>query len=330
MRPSPGGIVAGVVLVAALGACGLFGARDWASPVGRSHPLAGAIWDVSAGRRIDEDALFEQLVRRRFVLLGEKHDNADHHRLQARALRALVAAGRRPAVGFEMFPLDVAPKLAAAQSSSRLTPDDVREAVAWDASRWPDWSLYLPLVEAALEAKLWLVAANAPSSLERAVVRGGLGVLAASEADRLGLGAPLHAVARQELIEELRRAHCGYAAEEQLDEMADVQRARDAHMALALFSAPRRFLDGAVLVAGAEHVRRDRGVPLYLRERTRPGEIAVLAFLEVDLESEEVATDLAVRFGGAAPFDWVWYTPRVEAGDPCERFRGRLERMRRP
>ena len=40
---------------------------------------------------------------RDFVLLGEKHDNPDHHRLQAWMIDALVARGRRPAIAMEML-----------------------------------------------------------------------------------------------------------------------------------------------------------------------------------------------------------------------------------
>src|SRR5215475_6430614 len=75
----------------------------WQAPLGQDHPVVGRIWDTAAGEFIDRDALVDRLRRGRFVLLGEKHDNPDHHRLQTWLLRALVVAGRRPAVGFEMF-----------------------------------------------------------------------------------------------------------------------------------------------------------------------------------------------------------------------------------
>jgi len=30
------------------------------------------------------------------------------------------------------------------------------------------------------------------------------------------------------------------------------------------------------------------------------------------------------------PFDYVWFTPRVDESDPCEKFREQLEKMRAP
>src|SRR5687768_4939373 len=88
------------VVMTSLTACS---ANSWQSHYGRNHPLTGRIWDVASGEFIDRPTLIMRLARAEFVLLGEKHDNPDHHRLQAEVVRGLIAAGRRPAVGFEMF-----------------------------------------------------------------------------------------------------------------------------------------------------------------------------------------------------------------------------------
>ena len=85
---------------------------SWKSSFGRHHPLSGRIWDVSSARFIDRQSLVSRLARADFLLLGERHDNLDHHLLQAEVLRSLIALGRRPAVGFEMFGLDDASAIA--------------------------------------------------------------------------------------------------------------------------------------------------------------------------------------------------------------------------
>src|SRR5919197_5092223 len=84
----------------------------WHIGMGQDHPLVGQIWDVEAARLIDTTTLVQRLTNGRFVLLGEKHDNPDHHRLQAWILGALLDAGRPPAVGFEMFAVDDGPAIA--------------------------------------------------------------------------------------------------------------------------------------------------------------------------------------------------------------------------
>jgi uncharacterized iron-regulated protein len=286
---------------------------SWEAAHGRDHPLTGTIWDVGAAAPIAPGALVTRLAARRYVLLGEKHDNPDHHRLQAWTLAALVAAGRRPAVAFEMFRADQAGAIARHLAAS---PDDARglaEALQWRQSGWPAWSMYQPIVEVALRARLPLVAANLSTAAMAALRRGGASALDAAEVARLGLDRPLPDPVRERLVTDIRDAHCGHLPERSVEAFVLAQRARDAHMAQAMREAGG---DGAVLIAGVGHVRGDIGVP-----RALPGEeTASLAFLEV-------------RTGMAAPpalaVDYVWLTPRVDDQDPCERFRKELEKIGR-
>src|SRR5215475_12056660 len=104
-------IVFVAVVALALGGCTKASKIDWESKEEQKHPLVGRIWDVKAGSFIGEDALVARLVASRFVLLGERHDNPDHHALQAKLLRAMIEAGRRPALGFEMLATDDAPAI---------------------------------------------------------------------------------------------------------------------------------------------------------------------------------------------------------------------------
>ncbi|MFQ5521385.1 MAG: ChaN family lipoprotein, partial [Candidatus Methylomirabilia bacterium] len=119
----------------------------WQTRLGRDHALTGRIWDVSAASFVDGRTLVSRLARGRFVLLGEKHDNPDHHVLQARLLRALIAVGRRPAVGFEMFNTDDAPAIATHLASAPTDAAGLGEAVGWDERGWPDWATYQPIAQ---------------------------------------------------------------------------------------------------------------------------------------------------------------------------------------
>src|SRR5258705_13575215 len=89
--------------------CGREARIEWESPVERAHPLVGRIWDVKAGAFISESTLVSRLAASRFVLLGERHDNPDHHALEAKLVRALIEAGRRPGIGFGVVSADHAP-----------------------------------------------------------------------------------------------------------------------------------------------------------------------------------------------------------------------------
>jgi len=66
-------------------------AKSWVSPEGRRHPLAGRVYDVAAGTMTSTSAVVDAAAGADFVLLGEQHDNVDHHRLQNALLRELLA-----------------------------------------------------------------------------------------------------------------------------------------------------------------------------------------------------------------------------------------------
>jgi uncharacterized iron-regulated protein len=297
----------------------------WQSSVNREHPLVGRIWDVAGGRFVDENGVFARIAAARYVLLGEKHDNPDHHVLQARMIRALTAAGRRPAVAFEMFtPSQVGP-LARYLAAHPREGAGIGEAVNWNASGWPEWAMYEPIAEAALDAGLPIIAANLNNEHVRAVGRQGMGALDTTFVRRHGLDQPLPADVRETMAEEIRDSHCGHAPEDRIGAMIGVQRARDAQMAETLLTASGN--DGAVLIAGDGHVRNDYGVPAYVR-RVDPGARPVsVAFIEVDAKRAN-AESYAERLGGRLPFDYVWFTPAVDDEDPCEKFRKSLERLR--
>jgi uncharacterized iron-regulated protein len=62
--------------------------------------------------------------------------------------------------------------------------------------------------------------------------------------------------------------------------MVDVQRARDAQMAHSLIAAGDP--GGAILVAGAGHVRADYGIPVYIRVKAPEKRVISISFIEVD------------------------------------------------
>jgi uncharacterized iron-regulated protein len=306
-------------------ALGLSPGEPWQAPLGQGHPLVGRIWDVAAGELIDSAALVDRLRHGRFVLLGEKHDNPDHHRLQAWLLRALVAAGRRPALGFEMFTLDDGTAIARQLAEHPTDAVGLAEAVNWQRSGWPAWAMYQPIAEAALEAKLPIIATNLAPATARALGQSGAAALEPVFAARYGLDRPLAPEVQAAMAQEIHAAHCGYAVEAQVNAMLLVQRARDAQMADNLAAAGQQ--DGAVLIAGAGHVRRDYGIPTYLASSTPEASVISVAFLEVSQDRLE-PTAYVGRFGRPTfPFDYVWFTPRVDDDDPCVAFEEQLKKL---
>jgi uncharacterized iron-regulated protein len=319
--------VALVAILVVLAGCrtGETGA-SWQSAVGREHRLVGRIWDVAGGRFVDESAVVARISQARYVLLGEKHDNPDHHLIQARLIRALTAAGRRPVVAFEMFTPSQAGALAGYLAAHPRDAAGIGEAVNWKASGWPMWAMYEPIVQAALDAGLTIVPANLDSDRIRAVSRQDVAALDAEFVRRHGLDQPLAATVQEAMAADIRDSHCGHAPEDRVGAMIAAQRARDAQMAEAMLSAAGGV--GAVLIAGDGHVRSDLGVPTYVRRVERGALIVSVALVDVDAKRTD-AVSYAERFGGRLPFDYAWFTPAVDDEDPCEKFRKSLEQLRR-
>jgi len=308
----------------AVGACS---GMSWKSPLGREHPLTGRIWNVSAARFIDRETLVERLARADFVLLGERHDNADHHMLQAEVVRSLIAVGRRPAVGFEMLGLDDASAIAKYLAAAPSDAAGIGQAVNWNQRGWPDWAIYRPIAEAALRAKLRIVPTNLPIATATKMTRNGLAALEPAMVRELGLDRPPPEPVFEKMAADIRDAHCGYAPEKILKPMVDVQRARDAQMAESLLAAADP--DGAILIAGAGHVRNDYGIPVYLKAKAPAKRVISIAFVEIDKDKTEPQSYALAYPDGRLPFDYVWFTPRVDDVDPCEKFKSQFDRLKK-
>jgi uncharacterized iron-regulated protein len=234
----------------------------------------------------------------------------------------MLSDGRRPALAFEMLDTGQAEGLARALASANVTAEAVEEATSWKKSGWPDFTLYRPIFQAGLEARLELVAANLPRSVAREAVRKGLEPLPADVRSLLEGAGELSAPELAAWAKEMEENHCGELPRELLEGLVRAQRARDAQMALQL-SAGDRDGRGAVLITGDGHARSDRGVPAWLA-RLRPGRVLLsVALLEADPE-RRWPRQYAEPFGAVRfPFDYVIFTPRAEREDPCEQLRRR-------
>jgi uncharacterized iron-regulated protein len=290
----------------------------WSTRLSRDHPLVGKIWDVGVQRFVSEAELVKAITAARFVLLGEKHDNADHHQLQARLIEQLVAQRRRPALVFEMLDVAQQPVVDRARAEHPRDVDALAVAVDWAHSGWPPFSLYRPVFAAAAAAALPIAAAGLDRDAAMRIAREGDAAVDPALVQRFDLAEPLQPDEEAALRAEMREVHCGLLPEQMLGSMVRVQRVRDARMAERMYSAGTR--DGSVLIAGAGHARRDRGVPRQLA-RGYGTDGAAIAFLEAERDWQKPQQYAAEFATDVLPFDYVWFTPRASDEDPCAELR---------
>jgi uncharacterized iron-regulated protein len=284
-----------------------------------SNPLVGKVWDVAGKKQVDDAALLAAARGAHFVYLGEKHDNPDHHRLQAWVLDALVKSGRKPALAMEQFDAEVQGTIDETRLSHPKDADAIATAVKWSDSGWPPWEQYAPIVRVAVAADLPIIAANLSRGRARAMVRNGPDAMSLDERKKLLLDRPVDAKVAASLKAELDDVHCGMELPPQiLEGMAFAERARDATMADRMLDAEHvPHVDSVVLVAGTGHTRLDRGVPSAVVARGRSDKAISIAFVEVAKDVTDPAAYAESWHADALPFDFVLFTPRASDEDPC-------------
>lgn len=233
------------------------------------------------------------------VFLGEVHDNAAHHGVQAEAVSDLAPA----ALVFEMLTPEQA---AAVTPDNRTSSDTLADTLGWAETGWPDFDLYFPIFSAAPEAAIY--GAGVPREGTREAMQIGVPRAFGEGAERYGLTEEL---ATEELADRLNlqlAAHCGAMPTGVLPAMVDLQRLRDAMLARAALDALDETGGPVAVITGNGHARKDWGAPSY---------IARVA-ADVTVFSLGQGEDGGVPEGG---YDMVLDAPGVERDDPCAVFR---------
>ncbi|KGK82266.1 iron(III) ABC transporter [Stutzerimonas degradans] len=271
---------------------------EWQSPEGRGHADLGAIVDLRSGERLSAAQLVQQLAEADYVLVGERHDNPDHHALQLWLLQALAERRSQGSLLLEMLTPEQQPAVARTQTQLRRGEpvEDLPTTLAWSPG-WP-WRLYGPLVSYALAQPFSLMPANLTRAEIGQIYR---------EVPHLPDGESTRAEVAEALRAQIVDSHCGMLPDSQVPAMLAVQQQRDRRMAARLLAAPKP----TMLIAGGFHARRDLGAPLHLRDLGGSGSVQVLMLAEV---GERVAAQQA---------NFVWYTPAQPARDYCEQMRKR-------
>ncbi|MBI5063657.1 MAG: ChaN family lipoprotein [Desulfatitalea sp.] len=141
------------------------------------------LYDLAAERPLASDAAVAHLGAARIVLVGEHHTEPAHHQAQLAVIQALHGAGRKVAIGLEMFRQDAQAEL------DRWVAGGIDEAAFRPIylDNWNfDWPLYRPIFEYARNQRLPLVGLNVPREVTRQVAREGFDSLSESQKGALG------------------------------------------------------------------------------------------------------------------------------------------------
>ena len=150
--------------------------------------ITSSAWADTANRQpLSSVDVLNRAAAGGLVLLGESHDNADHHRWQLQTIAALQARGVPLTLGFEMFPRHVQPLLDE-WTVGGFSEGEFLDAVEWDRVWGFDPGLYMPLFHFARINRLPMVALNVERGLIAAVRETGWDAVPA--ANREGISDP--------------------------------------------------------------------------------------------------------------------------------------------
>ena len=248
--------------------------------------------------QIGADALGE-LPKHDVILLGEVHDNPEHHQNQAIAVKAI----RPAALVFEML---TAAQAGNVSPENRLSAEALALALGWEGTGWPDFGLYFPIFAAAPDAVVY--GANLPRDQVRRAVKAGAASVFGDDAALYGLNHPLPKDQQDQREAEQRAAHCNALPENLLAGMVESQRLRDASLARAVLTAWQATGGPVVVITGNGHARTDQGVPAMLR--LAAPDLTVLSLGQIEGEPD-----------GDAPYDLFLVTEPMPREDPCLAFR---------
>jgi uncharacterized iron-regulated protein len=142
-----------------------------AIPAPREAPAAVAVVASPSGALVDWGAFVDGLMAARVIAVGEKHDEASHHLVQAKVLAAVAEKDPDLVVGLEMVSQDQQGFLDDYRSGKTSEAD----FSAWWKKTWGfDYLIYKPIFDAARAKNLKIVGLNAPIALVKAVAKKGL------------------------------------------------------------------------------------------------------------------------------------------------------------
>jgi len=310
----------------ALPAAPVLAQHDPAAPRGSDAAcLAPAAWSLPADgkpRPIGPGTLVADMANREVVLLGEQHDDDDHHRWQLQTLAALHAQRPDMVIGFEMFPRRIQPVLDR-WVAGELSVKAFLEQAEWDKVWSTPPELYLPLFQFARLNRIPMVALNVERSLNKAITERGWDAVPESQREGVGRPAPASEAYRDYLFG-VHRLHLSMRGDDEgqakrgdaaFRRFVESQLTWDRAMAEALArrlpaadGAPRPLVVG---IMGSGHIRHGYGVPRQLRDLgvTRVG---TLLPLPADFECEAIRAGLAdAVFAVPQPADAQPEPPRL-------------------
>ena len=232
---------------------------SWAGQDNVSHRL----YDLNQKKELQMYQALADLKKNRIVLVGEHHNNRQHHMAQLAVIRALNEAGLKVAVGLEMFRNESQPALD--QWISGEIDAERFEEIYYDNWNFP-WQAYRKIFEYARNQQIPMIGLNVPREITRQVSRNGFKSLSPQQKGKIS---DVSCIVDQEYMNYIRKAF-GSHAHGQLNFIyfCEAQLVWDTAMAVYSLDYLKKNPDSIVVIlSGAGHARKG-AVPRQIRLRS--------------------------------------------------------------
>lgn len=254
------GIGAGLVLLLLVAGC---------RATARENTIT--LYDLHRDRRLDAAQSLAKLEQAKLILVGEHHTSADHHRAQLAVVAALHQAGRKVAIGLEMF------RKQSQAALDQWVNGDMDETAFRNIylDNWNyDWSLYQPIFQYARSNRIAMVGLNVPRATTSQVAYHGFDSLSDEQKSSLGT---ITCNVTPEYHDFIRSAYGAHGhGNMRFDRFCEAQLVWDTAMAVNavgfLENNPDHIL---VILAGSVHTRK-MGIPTQLEKRTDKPVVVIL------------------------------------------------------
>lgn len=246
----------------------------------------GTIIDLHNGETLTSQELLTRVAPQPRLIVGEKHDNAQHHLIEMWLIKNLPQQRPQGSVLLEMLTIDQQPRV---DQLKKWLKDDpmVREGriqtlINWQQG-WP-WEMYHGVVMQTLRAPTLCWWRISPAN------RCSLYIKPTASCWKISTAPQVQNAIRETII----TMHDGKIEPAQLKAMLAIQQQRDRFMAQQLLAAPAP----AMLIAGGYHAAKTMGVPLHMQDLAPSSRPIVLMLAE---------TGMNITLAQA---DYVWYVPQ--------------------
>ncbi|MGB1009948.1 MAG: ChaN family lipoprotein [Thiolinea sp.] len=214
---------------------------------------------VSADREMEFAALSEELVDKRVVFVGERHDHYDHHLNQLAVLRLMHQQDPNLSIGVEWFQQPFQHVLDDYLSGELDEAELLKQSGYYERWRY-DFRLLRPIMEYAKTHNLPIVALNAPMEITRKVSAEGMGALSKEERQQIPQTIHPPQDGYRKYLKAVFDDHMGGTGD--FDSFVLIQRIWDETMAANIVrhlqAHPKQRM---IVFAGSGHVAKDTAIP---------------------------------------------------------------------